>query len=656
MISEIKYRRDIQVLRGLAVLAVVLFHANASYFPLGYLGVDVFFVISGFVVTPLMLRIFTDESKKGARLSNLKFFWERRFYRLAPALAVTLTTSAILIFLLGPIYDHYRFARQGIATLLLAGNVGAYNYSEDYFSANPNPLVHTWSLSVEEQIYVFLPLVLMLILQNRTNLKKVTAVVLGVISVLSFISFLFPTILQPLYSRAGIELASQISFYSPIDRIWQFTIGGLLFLLPGRSQNRIRKISKGVHLLAVIAVVMILFGPINANLKVSSILASLIAVIVILFKSLDVLPNFLFTRLVWVGNRSYSIYLVHMPLLYLVKYSPVAQIRNAENPIIQSTIAVIVSILLGALSYSRIENKYRRGKTDHSSLKTIAVSLVVTFFIPMIIFVSLDRSAAFILKNSGQPVPSKILPWDWDKECQFYSFQTNIKNEPCKYGNHNSGKSILLIGDSHAASISRAVISVGNSNKMDTFVLTFQGCGFVLSNKDFKPSYSYPYLTQDCIKHNQLILNFIKNSKPTVVIYNSRSSSIMVSPNNFGSRTHYNEMVLKNLQVLMKENIELIHIASTPELLPYVTVVQHGLSAKNKFSKIPFEDNSFWKSNRVTDYYLDTIDIFCPEKICRNNSTEGWLYHDLDHLSEIGANRLIPELDSLIKEILSKKS
>ena len=570
-------------------------------------------------------------------------------------MAVTLAISAVSIFLLGPIGDHQRFARQGIATLLLVGNVGAYKYSGDYFSPNPNPLVHTWSLSVEEQIYIFLPIILILILHNRSSLKRITTVVLGVISVLSFVSFLFPTILEPLYTRGGIALPSQMSFYSPIDRIWQFTVGGLAFLFLERYQKRISKIPKGIHFLTVITVVIILFGPVHVNLKFNSIIASFFAVIMILFKSLDVLPNFLIQRLAWVGDRSYSIYLVHMPLLYLAKYSPVIQIGNIENRIIQSTIAVIASILLGALSYSKIENKYRnKGKTDYLGFKTIAASLAVTLFIPLIILVSLERSTAFTLKNSGLPVPNKILPWNWDKECQFFSPQPNINNDPCKYGDFNSGKSILLIGDSHAASISRAIISLGDSNEMNTFVFAFQGCGFVLSDKEFNPSFSYPYLTPDCIRHNQSILNFIQKSKPTVVIYANRSSSIMVLPNNSKSRTQYREMIAKNLKVLMKENIDIIHIGSTPELLPSRTVLQGGLRDRMIFSKIPFEENSFWKSNRVANYYLDTLDIFCLEKVCRNNSFEGWLFQDGDHLSEIGANKLIPKLNPLIKEILDK--
>lgn len=139
MFRETKYRKDIQALRGLAVLAVVLFHANENYFPLGYLGVDVFFVISGFVVTPMILRIFVYRLSE--TLSNLKYFYRYRFYRLAPALAVMLTTSGVAIFFLGPVADHQRFARQGMATIFLLGNIGGYKYSGDYFSPNPNPLV-----------------------------------------------------------------------------------------------------------------------------------------------------------------------------------------------------------------------------------------------------------------------------------------------------------------------------------------------------------------------------------------------------------------------------------------------------------------------------------------------------------------------------------
>ena len=186
MLTGTNYRQDIQVLRGLAVIAVVLFHAKENYFPLGYLGVDVFFVISGFVVTPLIFRIFTEEASKSEVLSNLKYFYKRRYYRLAPALAAMLVFSGLAIFWLGPISIHNRFSSLGISSILLLGNLGAYRYVGDYFSPNPNPLVHTWSLSVEEQIYIFLPLIFILIHLYCRISKKIFKIVFIFITVISF--------------------------------------------------------------------------------------------------------------------------------------------------------------------------------------------------------------------------------------------------------------------------------------------------------------------------------------------------------------------------------------------------------------------------------------------------------------------------------------
>lgn len=453
MFSETQYRRDIQVLRGLAVLAVVLFHANESYFPLGYLGVDVFFVISGFVVTPLILRIFTDRANGNGLLSNLRYFYKRRFYRLAPALSVTLTISAISIFLLGPISDHQRFARQGVATLLLVGNLGAYKYSGgDYFATNPNPLVHTWSLSVEEQIYIFLPLILILILYNRRKLKKITVAVLGCILAISFVSFLFPAILQPFYSKAGITEASQFSFFSPVDRIWQFTVGGLAFLLIGRSYNRTKYISKSTHSVLVIAIVIILFCPIHIGLRSSSIFSSLLAVCVIIFKSLDVLPDFLTKKLKWIGDRSYSIYLVHMPLVYIAKYSPVFQIGNGENRIFQSTVAIVASILFGDLIYSKIESRYRNiGKMNSTASNNILKVFISIFITPL---------TTFLLLSGFSGTSSTSM------------YKDRLDNGMCKFwtpkldGNFHSrflkchskfGRATVVLGDSHAMNIYNAL-------------------------------------------------------------------------------------------------------------------------------------------------------------------------------------------------------
>lgn len=139
-------RIDIQVVRGLAVLAVIFFHAEESYFPNGYLGVDVFFVISGYVITLRLLAIFSTQSVKSKNqlFNDIKNFFLRRFWRLFPALIVILVATNVFLLFLAPFEDQDRIGKQGIATIFALGNLGAYKFSGDYFLPNPNPLVHTW--------------------------------------------------------------------------------------------------------------------------------------------------------------------------------------------------------------------------------------------------------------------------------------------------------------------------------------------------------------------------------------------------------------------------------------------------------------------------------------------------------------------------------
>ena len=642
MFSQTKYRRDIQVLRGLAVLAVVLFHAKESYFPLGYLGVDVFFVISGFVVTPLILRIFTVQVNVG-RLSNLRYFYKRRFYRLAPALAVTLAISAVTIFLLGPMGDHQRFARQGIATLLLVGNVGAYKYSGDYFSPNPNPLVHTWSLSVEEQIYIFLPLILILILRNRKNLKKSTALLLGVISALSFVSFLFPTILEPLYSRAGIELASQFLFYSPLDRIWQFTVGGVVFLLLDQYQNRLRKIPKGIHLLMVIAIILILFGPVHVNLKVSSILASFFAVIVILFKSLDVLPNLLIQRLVWVGDRSYSIYLAHMPLLYLAKYSPATQIGNGENRIVQIVIAVIASILLGALSYSKIENRFRGGgRSDASGFKNISAAMVLTFVLPLFFFISMDigKKEQYwgLNRNIQQPPYAGAL----DPRCA----RDSEIGPPCVYKTTGATKTVLLIGDSHAGHISQAVVDAAQSTNWNVVVWTHSACRIQFQRSILEQA------SDNCIDINNSMKKWVEENKPYAIIVSQfvRSYSSQNDLRNGLSTLRSivpNILLIENNPIFPDEKdfmVERPLIMSLRE--PPKSFQQSRMQTAHKNASDLLAN---WaRSNQIFTISFDSL--FCKKGVCSRFSDKGWLYRDYNHFSVVGAELTIPQISAFLKQ------
>jgi len=643
MLSETKYRRDIQVLRGLAVLAVVLFHANESYFPLGYLGVDVFFVISGFVVTPLILRIFTDQSN-GGRLSNLRYFYKRRFYRLAPAMAVTFVFSAVTVLLFAPIADHQKFARQGIATLLLAGNVGADRYSGGYFSPNPNPLIHTWSLSVEEQIYIFLPILLILVLHNRRSPKKFSKAAFGFISVLSFMSFLFPVFLQPLYSRAGIRIPSQFSFYSPFDRIWQFTIGGLTFLILDQYQNRIKRFSLQAKILFVIAVVIILFCPIHLSLKASSILATLIAVLVIATKALDVLPFFMFQILTWMGDRSYSIYLIHMPLLCIAKYSPAMRISNIENRLVQITFAIIISIMLGALSYSKIENTFRhRDKACKTEVKFISFALILTLIVPLVAFVSMDIGSRKQYWGIDRSVLQPEYAGFLDPKC----LRDSVVGPPCVYRNIGATKTVLLIGDSHAGQISQAVIDTAKSLNWNTVVWTHSGCPI-----QFQRSIVYQ-VSDVCLEINSKMKTWVLESKPDLIIV---SQFVKSDSSQLDLRHGLSTLRAIVPKLLLIENNPIFPDGS--DFMVQRPLIMSAYKPPKEFArpmmrtedKMASDQLAKWASvNSINTMNFDSL--FCDVEVCKRYANGVWLYRDDDHFSIEGAELIIPQLRIFLKQL-----
>ena len=157
--------------------------------------------------------------------------------------------------------------------------------------------------------------------------------------------------------------------------------------------------------------------------------------------------------------------------------------------------------------------------------------------------------------------------------------------------------------------------------------------------------------------HNQLILDFVRIKKPTIIIIALRNSRLYVEPNNSVSRDDYRKLVLKNLLELKKFNSKIIMIGSENEYLPISTYFQKFVGGSGRYSQVSFEDNQFWMKAAIGNfYYLDTLKIFCPQGVCMNRIGENWLFHDGDHLSEIGSSMLLPELDYIVKEILKHDS
>jgi peptidoglycan/LPS O-acetylase OafA/YrhL len=654
-------RTDIQALRGVAVLAVLLFHAEQTYFPLGYFGVDIFFVISGFVVTPLILRIFETPSAGRLHSSGLKQFYIKRFYRLAPALASTVIITTPLIFLFGPINDHQGFARQGVAALLLIGNLGAFNNSPNYFSPAPNPLLHTWSLSVEAQIYILFPLALVILAGARRNVKSLILLSLIATTVFGFLTFWYPNVLQPLYSLVGIESAREFSFYSSVCRIWQFSAGGLLFLFSQRANARKAQDSHPIIQLLALFSLIFVFVALDVSAKMGSCIFTLLAIALIYSRSLDILPKSINLVLRWLGDRSYSIYLVHLPVIYLAKFSPLFSFDSNGSRAGQTFIAILITLLLGSISYSRIEQRFRVGRVPITnaplqSIRKTAITLVVL----LSILLGLDfTSGQGTFKDPRLPPKKENVSWDWDPNCTIMKEVFTEDSHPCVYQSPGSNKNYLLIGDSHASTFSEAFVSLAKNDSANLYVFTYAGCPFILDAFGLEEKASYPYFSNDCFRHNAKILNFLDKVQVDTIIYTQRSNSSYIVPQSERFRTKVNQKIASELLKLHTSERKIIFLGITPEYIPVETVLQRFSKITGQYSIIPAQDDKYFKNffSKKKIQYIELYSSFCAKsRKCMNWMDGNWLFEDNDHLSQSGVQFVMPVIQNELERRLPAHS
>ena len=232
-------RADIDTLRAVSVISVIFFHLDQSFFPNGYLGVDIFFVISGFLITRWIV------TKIERNNFSLKEFFSRRIKRLMPVLFFVKFLILIFGYLIMSPYQFFSLVKQLIYSTFFLSNIYLWKNS-DYFSVNTfeNPIVHTWSLSLEEQFYLFFPLLIILVI-NLFN-KNYLFLILIVFSILSLFLAQFGGNLnfnKP-YIEENILFFNQpffASYFMPFGRVWEFLFGSILFLAKDNLENILNK-------------------------------------------------------------------------------------------------------------------------------------------------------------------------------------------------------------------------------------------------------------------------------------------------------------------------------------------------------------------------------------------------------------------------------
>ena len=452
------YRWDIQGLRAIAVLAVVIFHINPQLLPGGYIGVDIFFVISGYLIMGFIWRDLNKES------FSLVTFYIKRIYRLFPALFVMLLLSAIAAYFILLSDESVDFVYSFISTLFYVSNF--YFYLEvDYFNEGMKfaPLLHTWSLSVEEQFYIIFPLVLLFVYQRGKVWLFHILIVLAIISLL--------------LSELSIHWDESFAFYASPTRFFQFILGGIVSIHLQKYT-----LSKGLNnLLGAIGFMIIILTMFFYTDK--TLFPGLYALIpslgtaLILFSGLQrgyitlFLSNNIFKL---IGNSSYSIYLWHWPLIvfYKLEVSP-------SLSIVEQIALFAASLLLGYISWRYIETStrlaYKNSNTPKAIYSTIALSAVVS------IGAFYTFSGVSYRSIESQTKASQYLDYKADNfragECFLTSEYDNINffnKDKCI--THSDGKkNYLLIGDSHAAHFYSALAKVIKDDETLSQV-TASGC------------------------------------------------------------------------------------------------------------------------------------------------------------------------------------
>lgn len=493
------YRPDIDGLRAIAVLGVVAYHLGLNGG--GYVGVDVFFVISGFLITQILIEELAA-SRSGTQI--LARFYERRIRRILPALVVVCALSyAAAVLWLFP-EDLREFGRSLQSVAIFISNIH-FQRKTGYFdgAADEKPLLHTWSLAVEEQYYVLFPLALWLIWRWR-GATAAFAICL-VIAAASLV-----------YAEFQVRSAPEAAFFSTPARIWELLTGALLAMardwLPAARPARETMAATGAVL---VAVTYASYSPTTSFPGLGAIMPVLGSALLIAAgaKGGAVVSRVLSAPiLVGIGLISYSVYLWHWPLMVFVKYRFAPLLEQHASAV--SALLFAVSLLLGYLSWRFVEQPFRRPSSTQGRHRVFAVQ-TVTMLVMVLGGIALSRLDGLPGRWSDGVLavlnPQAAFPASQRPICRPAA---PARFEQIRICDANaavaSGDAVLLWGDSHAAMLSDEIARHAGKDRT-VFTAINAGCpplaGVVLGGRG---------RSDKCRQHNARVLEFLAQTQPRV--------------------------------------------------------------------------------------------------------------------------------------------
>ena len=526
---------QIQALRAVAALLVVAYHAKLT--PGGYIGVDIFYVISGYLITGLLLR----ELESTGTL-KLKAFYLRRIKRLLPTSFFVLIATAIAAWVLYPSTLRPSLGKDIAAAGAYVSNYLFALWQMDYQNLNATPpvVIHYWSLAVEEQFYLFWPFIVLALFRYGSR----RAVLLGVsaITSLSFLISLYLTAREPIWS-----------FYSLPTRAWELGLGALLLFIPKKI-----RFSSNYAWIALALMTYGTFAYTDATPFPGT--AALIPVIGTWFaiacannwpKFLDSMGN---TRIVqWLGEISYPLYLWHWPVLVIPSVT-----WGRSLTFLEIFLCVLATLILADLTHRLIEDPIRYSKPQSKTIvqggalaTALSIALGTVIHFSWNDRIKLDDGTSFSVSEVTKR------PIVYGDGCHVNNGQT--QSPDCTYGEKRAKRKIVLFGDSHAAQWFPALEEISKKENFELISLTKSACpGPAVLKVD-----SGEYTNADCFAWRENSFKRIEKLKPYAVIFSGFQHFQI--PNGYSSRREWwQQGQRKTFKALQGNARHIIYLTDTP--------------------------------------------------------------------------------------------
>jgi peptidoglycan/LPS O-acetylase OafA/YrhL len=644
------FRPDIEGLRAVAILLVIGCHCGISWCAGGFVGVDVFFVLSGYLITGLL----ESEYRASSRIDLPRFF-ARRVRRLLPAGSVVLlatTLAAAAIFAPQEIAFTGRAAR---AAALYVSNVFFDRSASDYFapSVEGNPLLHTWSLGLEEQFYLVWPPLILLINRRAHGLRRP----IWVLSAVTAVSFMFC-----IYAT---RLAPTVAFYELPARAWEFAAGGLLALLPPSkaSAGSGKAVACGILGIAtILATAVLLKGGAGfpgwiALLPVAGTLATLFAGARAPQRGISAALGA--APLQFVGARSYSWYLWHWPF---VVFAGILFPGLGTGGRIASAIA---SLLAASLTYSVLERPIRKnsylGARSGLSLGAAAGATVLTVSASWALLSygrqQLAQDKTFQAIGAASIDIADISPKDCWSEGRAFDVKV------CEFGASGAGQAVVLFGDSHAIQWVNPMRTAATMLGWRLITVLRPGC----AASDINP-HNLSAAADHCQQWRASAIDRIIAIHPAAVVMASYNGATLRGDMVTATLMPTEQVRLgtrRTLEKFSRAGVPIVVLRDTP-LPPFnipacvarrvVSGQSCDFDASAALNEAAFSSERAAADGLANVYFLDMNDLICPGRLCPATQHGLPVYRDENHLTGTFAGTLAPTLRTRLFELIGGKS